>query len=72
MFAGIPILDEDSCLQSYGGMEFDKDVMICAGYEKGGIDSCQGNFIGAKLAERILGSKGIFLIQNSTLYFVLK
>lgn len=38
----IPVVEESICQKAYG-QRFDKDLMICAGYEDGGTDSCQGD-----------------------------
>lgn len=40
--AAVPIYDIAKCKKSYHNQI--TDAMICAGYERGKIDSCQGNF----------------------------
>lgn len=38
----LPYVSDDDCVASYGQENIDKDVMICAGGQKG-RDSCQGD-----------------------------
>ncbi len=41
MEAAIPVVDNDTCQRSYGGLITDN--MLCAGYAEGGVDACQGD-----------------------------
>jgi len=45
MQVGVPVFNSASCAKSYKavGETIDKDVMLCAGYAKGGKDSCEGD-----------------------------
>ena len=47
--AQVPIVTRRECRKSYGNSRI-TDRMLCAGYSKGGIDSCQGDS-GGKLTE---------------------
>jgi secreted trypsin-like serine protease len=40
--ADVPLWSDNECAASYGA-EYFADVMLCAGYDEGGVDSCQGD-----------------------------
>jgi trypsin len=40
--AQVPIVDDNTCGLDYPGL-FDKTTMVCAGYQAGGVDSCNGD-----------------------------
>jgi trypsin len=40
--AQVPIIDDNTCGLDYPGL-FDRTTMVCAGYQAGGVDSCNGD-----------------------------
>ncbi|GFY53623.1 chymotrypsinogen B [Trichonephila inaurata madagascariensis] len=81
--AEIPIADPQKCLQSYDSY-FMPETMLCAGYDKGRVDSCAGDSGGPLLVQRNgrwtiygitsfgdgCGQKGKFGIYSDVLKFV--
>jgi Trypsin len=43
--ASVPITDDTTCVSNYGafGIPIFADVMVCAGFPQGGVDTCQGD-----------------------------
>lgn len=41
--AVVPLISHDLCKKTYAGKAVITDRMMCAGLEKGGVDSCQGD-----------------------------
>lgn len=39
--ANVPLTSDDVCGKAYGS--YDKNKMVCAGYDQGGVDTCQGD-----------------------------
>jgi len=48
-YVEVPIISNDKCRDMFlksGRMEYIPDIFLCAGYDKGGRDSCQGKTFG--------------------------
>ncbi|MFC9294727.1 S1 family peptidase [Streptomyces sp. NPDC057011] len=50
--AQVPIVAPDDCEESYS--HFNADSMLCAGYQEGGVDTCQGDEGGPLLIQGVL------------------
>ncbi|MEJ2856302.1 MULTISPECIES: S1 family peptidase [unclassified Saccharothrix] len=37
----LPVVSDDDCKNAY--LQYDKEAMVCAGYDEGGKDTCQGD-----------------------------
>lgn len=48
--AGIPLTNQQKCVDSYKSLNTVTPRMICAGFEEGGKDSCQGDSGGPLVA----------------------
>jgi hypothetical protein len=40
--ATVQIIDDGTCTADYGG-DFDRNTMVCAGFQSGGVDTCAGD-----------------------------
>ncbi len=68
--ASVPIVDDTTCVNNYAafGLAIAPQVMVCAGFPQGGVDTCQGDSGGPIVVsvEEPAGALGVRLVGDTS------